>query len=149
MINIVVIDGQGGRMGSVFIERWKKNGKTASRVIAVGTNSMATLAMLKAGADGGATGENPVVVNTANADYVVGPIGIMAADALLGEVTPVMACAVARCRAEKIFIPVNACRYRVAGVGYFTLNELIDDAIAQIEKTEKEKQFKTIPAKPE
>lgn len=137
-MKILVIDGQGGRMGSQFIERFKKNAGFNARVIAVGTNSIAASAMLKAGADGAATGENPVIVNTKDADYVVGPIGILAADALLGEVTPAMAMAVAQCPAEKILIPVNAhaCHFHVAGVGNHTLNELIDDVIAQITEAE-------------
>ncbi len=138
-MKIVVIDGQGGRMGSQFIDRFKKSGQFQAKIIAVGTNSIAASAMLKAGADGAATGENPVLVNTRDADYVVGPIGILAADALLGEITPAMAMAVAQCAAEKILIPVNACNYRVAGVGSHTLNELIDDVIAQIALAEREK----------
>lgn len=138
-MKILVIDGQGGRMGSQFIDRYKKSGAITARIIAVGTNSLAASAMLKAGADGAATGENPVLVNTRDADYVVGPIGILAADALLGEITPAMAMAVAQCSAEKILIPVNACNYRVAGVGNHTLNELIDDVIFQITQAEQSK----------
>lgn len=131
-MKILVIDGQGGRIGSQFINRWKKAGASRGTVVAVGTNSMATEAMLKAGADGAATGENPVCVNARDADYIVGPIGILAADALLGEITPQIAASVARSRAEKILIPVNTCSYRVAGVGNYTLNELIDDVIHYI-----------------
>jgi len=93
-MKIVVIDGQGGRMGSAFIDKWIKSGGDPKELIAVGTNAMATSAMMKAGAVKAATGENPVVVNTSGADFVVGPIGIIAADALLGEITPKMAHAV-------------------------------------------------------
>lgn len=131
-MRIVVIDGQGGRMGSLFIEKWRQvNGKSAE-IIAVGTNGIATSAMLRAGADAGATGENPVIVNVRSADYIVGPIGIMAADALYGEVTQAMANAVARSSAQKILIPVNNCGFRVAGVGSSSLSELIGDAVRQI-----------------
>ncbi|MDO4554626.1 MAG: DUF3842 family protein [Lachnospiraceae bacterium] len=133
-MKILVIDGQGGRMGSTFIEKWRQRAAKQTRVIAVGTNSIATSAMLKAGADGGATGENPVLVNAADADYIVGPIGIIAADALLGEVTPLMAAAVARSKAQKVLIPVNACKYQVAGVKDCTMSELIDDTVKQILK---------------
>ena len=129
---IVVIDGQGGRMGSLFIERWKKQGKVQAEIVAVGTNSAATSAMLKAGADKAATGENPVVVYARKADYIVGPIGILAADALLGEVTAVMAESVARSDARKLLIPVNSCGFYVAGVGGYTLSELVDDAVDMI-----------------
>lgn len=135
-MKIVVIDGQGGRMGSQFIIRWKKTRTLQGTVIAVGTNSTATAAMIKAGADGGATGENPVRVNVKDADYIVGPIGILAADALLGEVTPQMATLVAQSKAEKILIPVHTCSFRVAGVGDYTLNELIDDVIRYIDESE-------------
>ena len=79
-MKIVVIDGQGGRMGSAFIDKWIKSGGDPKELIAVGTNAMATSAMMKAGAVKAATGENPVVVNTSGADFVVGPIGIIAAD---------------------------------------------------------------------
>ena len=135
-MRIVVIDGQGGRMGSLFIEKWRQaNGKDAE-IIAVGTNSMATAAMLKAGADAGATGENPVVVNVKHADYVVGPIGIMATDALYGEVTEKMATAVATSSALKVLIPVNSCNFRVVGVGEYKLSELIMDAVRMVQKGE-------------
>lgn len=130
---IVVIDGQGGRMGSLFIERWKRQAKGRARLIAVGTNSAATASMLKAGADRAATGENPVVVNARKADYIVGPIGILAADALMGEVTSAMANAVAKSDAKKLLIPVNSCCYYVAGVGDYTLSELVDDVVQKIE----------------
>ncbi len=131
-MKIVVIDGQGGRMGSQFIERLRKAGYSG-QVVAVGTNSTASAAMLRAGADAAATGENPVLVNTRDADYVVGPIGIMAADALYGEVTPAMAAAVGSCPGRKILIPVNACNYRVAGVENYSMGYLLDDAVRQIE----------------
>ncbi len=125
-------------MGSQFIERLRKSGY-GGEIIAVGTNSTASAAMLKAGADAAATGENPVLVNTRDADYVVGPIGIMAADALYGEVTPAMAQAVGSCRAWKVLIPVNACKYRVAGIENYSMGFLLDCAVIQIEELEKEK----------
>ena len=93
MKKIVVIDGQGGRLGQMVVEGIKKEGLTAE-LVAIGTNSSATAAMLKAGADAAATGENPVVVACRTADVIVGPIGIVAADSLLGEITPAMAVAV-------------------------------------------------------
>lgn len=132
MAQILVIDGQGGRMGATFIERLKKkNGN--SDIIAVGTNSMATEAMLKAGANHAATGENPVVVNSKKADYIVGPIGIIAADSLYGEITSKMSVAVAKSSARKLLIPVNTCGIYVAGISDKSLNELIDDVIDKME----------------
>lgn len=130
---IVVIDGQGGRMGSLFIEKFRKlYDANRAELIAVGTNSAATSAMLKAGAHKAATGENPVIVNAGKADYIVGPIGVIAADSLLGEVTAAMAKAVSSSEAEKLLIPVNTCGFYVAGVGSHTLSELIDDVIQMI-----------------
>lgn len=131
---IVVIDGQGGRMGSLFIEKFRKlYDADKAELIAVGTNSAATSAMLKAGAGKAATGENPVIVNARRADYIVGPIGVTAADSLLGEVTPAMANAVASSEAKKLLIPVNTCGFYVAGVGTYTLSELVDDVIQMIQ----------------
>ncbi|MGN0311867.1 MAG: DUF3842 family protein [Lachnospiraceae bacterium] len=128
----MVIDGQGGRIGSMFVEKWIKAGHNVEELVVVGTNSIATSSMIKSGARAAATGENPVVVNARTADYVVGPIGIMAADALLGEVTPTMAQAVATSPAKKVLIPMNTCDYIVVGVGDQKLSELIDEAVAQI-----------------
>ena len=105
-MKIVVIDGQGGKMGSALIERIKA-ALPEQTCIAVGTNSIATAAMLRAGADAGATGENPVIVNVRDADVVAGPIGILVANALYGEISPAMACAVAECSAVKLLLPVN------------------------------------------
>ena len=114
---IMVMDGQGGRMGSLFIEKWiAAQGKGAAQLVAIGTNSAATAAMLRAGAEAGATGENPVRVNAARADYIVGPIGILGADAMYGEVTEAMAAAVGRSEALKVLMPVNNCSFTVVGV---------------------------------
>lgn len=131
-MRIMVIDGQGGRIGSMFVEKWIKAGHSVEELVVVGTNSIATSSMIKSGARAAATGENPVVVNARTADYIVGPIGIMAADALLGEVTPTMAQAVATSPAKKVLIPMNTCDYIVVGVGDQKLSELIDEAVAQI-----------------
>ena len=114
-MKIVVVDGQGGRLGRLLVEEVKARLPQA-QVYALGTNTVATAAMLKAGADFGATGENPVVRNVADADGVLGPVGIVIANAILGEVTPAMAEAVGSCRAKKFLIPMNSCGVLVAGV---------------------------------
>ena len=114
-MKIVVIDGQGGRLGQLLVERVKSRLPLA-QVYAVGTNTVATAAMLKAGADFGATGENPVIRNVMDADGVLGPVGIVVANSILGEVTPAMAEAVGSCRAKKFLVPVNSCGVVVAGV---------------------------------
>ena len=115
-MKIVVVDGQGGRLGRLLVEEVRKRLPQA-QICALGTNAVATAAMLKAGADFGATGENPVVRNVADADGVLGPVGIVIANAILGEVTPAMAEAVGSCRAKKFLIPMNSCGVVVAGVG--------------------------------
>lgn len=127
-MKVVVIDGQSGRMGQLFIER----AKTASlpcQIMAVGTNAIATSAMLKAGADNGATGENPVLVACRTADIIVGPIGILAADSLMGEISPAMAVAVGQSPARKLLLPVNQCNNIVAGVPNLSLGKLMDEAV--------------------
>ena len=127
-MKLVVIDGQSGRMGQVLIERVKAAALTCE-IVAVGTNAIATSAMLKAGADAGATGENPVVVNCRDADVIAGPIGILAADSLLGEVTPAMAVAVGQSPARKLLLPVNHCNNVVVGTQSMALSKLMDEAV--------------------
>jgi len=122
---ILVIDGQGGRVGALLVSEIKK-ADLPVHLIAVGTNSIATSAMLKAGADQGATGENPVVVGARRADIIIGPIGIVLADALLGEVTAAMATAVASSDAQRILIPQNRCSTTVVG----TTDRTVADYVA-------------------
>ncbi len=132
MKKIVVIDGQGGRMGAALVAQLKTLDLPA-QTIALGTNSAATAAMLKAGADAGATGENPVVVCCGNADLILGPLGIITANALLGEITPRMAAAVSGSRAQKLLIPVNRCSVTVVGVQELSLGDYVK-AAAQMAK---------------
>ena len=127
-MKVVVIDGQSGRMGQLFIERARAAG-VPCQLFAVGTNAIATAAMLKAGAAAGATGENPVLVACRTADIIAGPIGILSADSLLGEITPAMAVAIGQSGAKKLLLPVNQCSNLVAGVPAMTLKELIDKAL--------------------
>lgn len=132
-MHILVIDGQGGRIGRSLIELIKQKIPEAY-VTAVGTNAMATAAMLKGGADDAATGENPVVFMAARADVIVGPIGIVTADSLLGEVTAKMAEAVGRSDAVRILIPVDKCNTKVAGIGSYSSGKLIEDAVRLIQE---------------
>ena len=127
-MKVVVIDGQSGRMGQLFIER-AKSASLSCQIMAVGTNAIATSAMLKAGADNGATGENPVLVSCRTADIIVGPIGILAADSLMGEISPAMAVAVGQSPARKLLLPVNQCNNIVAGVPNLSLGKLMDEAV--------------------
>ena len=125
---ILIIDGQGGRIGSRLVTLLKEQCPHGV-LTAVGTNSMATASMIKAGA---ATGENAVVVNARRADVIVGPIGIVIADALLGEITPAMAVAVGQSAAEKILIPVNRCENQVVGVENLPVSDLLNRAVEMI-----------------
>ncbi len=129
MNTVLVIDGQGGRIGCLIIEGIKAAG-AAVRLYAVGTNSIATAAMMKAGADRGATGENAVIVNCRSADVIIGPLGIVVADALMGEISPAMAAAVGRSAAEKLLIPINMCNNVVVGVAEQSVKELVAQAVA-------------------
>jgi len=131
-MRILVIDGQGGRIGCGIIEQLRKIGFDGE-ILAVGTNSTATQAMMKAGADRGATGDNPVAVNAAEADIITGPVGIIAANSLMGEVTPRMAYSVAASRAKKILVPVSRCNIAMAGTQELTLNEYIAKAAEMIQ----------------
>ncbi|MDR1689516.1 MAG: DUF3842 family protein [Clostridiales bacterium] len=131
MKKIVVIDGQGGKIGSLLTSRIKALNLNCE-IFAVGTNSLATAAMLKAGADYGATGENPVIVNCRDADIIVGPIGIVVADSLLGEVTPGMAVAVGQSRAQKVYLPLNKCNNHIAGSRDLPFPELIEAAVKNV-----------------
>lgn len=132
-MKIVVIDGQGGRLGQLIIENIKSNNINCN-ITAIGTNSIATSAMVKAGADEAATGENPVVVACRTADIIIGPIGIISADSLLGEITPVMANAIGQTEAIKLLVPINKCNNRVVGVKEMSFNELVNETISELKK---------------
>ena len=131
-MKITIIDGQCGRIGKSIIEQIKKKHSNLE-LYAIGTNSIATSAMLKAGADNGATGENAVIVNAADSDIIVGPIGIVFANALLGEITPSIATAVSSSKAYKILIPVNRCNHYVAGCEEAPMGDYIRIAVDKIE----------------
>ena len=126
-MNVIVIDGQGGRMGRAIVEELRERCPELT-VTAIGTNSTATASMMKAGARVGATGENPVLVACRDADLIIGPIGIVIADSLLGEITPAMAAAVGSSRAHKILIPVAGhahCRHTLIGCEELPLSDYI------------------------
>lgn len=136
-MKLVVIDGQGGKIGKLLIEKLKNALETAE-IYAIGTNSIATSVMMKAGADYAATGENPVIVNVRDADVIVGPIGIVIADSLLGEITPAMATAVGQSCAEKVLLPINKCKNHVVGVKEATVSEIVNDAVQYIVTLDKQ-----------
>ena len=135
--NILVIDGQGGQLGSQIIKELQGFRDKIS-IMAVGTNATAAAAMKKAGANQAAAGENPVIVACRKADVIIGPIGIVIADALLGEITPKMAVAVGQADAVRILIPVNRCENLIAGVSNLSMSVLIQDVIAKLDKVMEE-----------
>ena len=130
-MQILVIDGQGGKLGSQLVKAILELYPQAD-LMAVGTNSVAAAAMKKAGAPQAATGENAVAVACRKADVIVGPIGIVIADALWGEVTPGMAVAVGQANAARILLPVNRCDNMVAGVGHLSTSALLQDTLAKL-----------------
>lgn len=131
-MKILVIDAQGGGIGKAAVSSLRE-AFPASEIIAVGTNTIATSAMLKAGADHGATGENAVVVCSRDADYIVGPLGIVIADSMYGEITPKMAVAIGQSNADRILIPIHHCKNTVVGVQSYQIDNLIKLAIEEIE----------------
>lgn len=132
-MRIIIIDGQGGGVGKSLCQEIKKR-CPSQHLIAVGTNAMATAAMLKAGADQGATGENAVVVLAREADVIVGPMGIVLCNAMLGEITKKMAAAVGKSRAHKVLIPIKRCQVTVAGVLDAPLSDYVEQAAAEVER---------------
>ena len=132
-MNILVIDAQGGGFGKQLVSAIKKEFPQAE-LTAVGTNSVATAAMLKAGADRAATGENAVIVGARKADIIAGPIGIVIADSLCGEITPAMALAVAQSRAKRILMPFNHCDNVIVGVSDLSVGRLVQGVLDEIRK---------------
>lgn len=137
-MNITVIDGHGGMLGASLVKEILAEMEGVS-ITAVGTNATATAAMLKAGAAKAATGENPVIVACRKADVIIGPVGIVIADSLYGEITPAMALAVGQADAVRILIPMNKCENLIAGVGNVTTGELIADVIDKLKNVSCEK----------
>jgi hypothetical protein len=130
-MNILVIDGQGGGLGKQLVAAIRAACPEAG-LTAVGTNSMAASAMLKAGAQHVATGENAVIVNCRRADIIVGPLGIVIADALLGEITPAMAAAVCQANAKRVLVPVNHCDNYIVGVPEQPIGRLVAAAAEKV-----------------
>lgn len=127
-MKIAIIDGQGGRIGQMIVSAIKQ-AELPCQLHAIGTNSTATAAMMKAGADAGATGENPVIVACRDADVIIGPLGILVADALMGEITPKMAVAVGQSKAIKLLLPLNLCQNLVVGTQTMSVSRLINETV--------------------
>lgn len=134
-MRIAVIDGQGGGIGKSLVEKLRKELPEDVEIIALGTNSLATSFMLKAGANEGATGENAIVFNAGKVDIIMGAIGIVAANSMLGELTPIMAKAIAEGSAKKILLPLNRCNIEIVGVDKSEpMPHLIDKAVQSVKE---------------
>ena len=132
-MNVLILDAQGGGVGKQLVTEIKKELPDVT-ITAVGTNAAATASMHKAGADHLATGENAVVVASRKADFILGPIGIVIADSMLGEITPAMARAIAQADAVRILIPFSHCDTYIAGVKDAGMSVLIKEAVAELKK---------------
>lgn len=132
MIRIAVVDGQGGGIGKAIVERIKSADIKGIEILALGTNATATGQMLRAGADEGATGENAIVHNMKEIDIVIGVIAVLAANSMLGELTPLMVEAIGGSKAFKILLPINRCGIHVVGVKDTNLSLLLDEAVVSI-----------------
>lgn len=136
-MNVLVMDGQGGGIGRALVEGLRKAAPDMS-VMAVGTNAAATAAMLRAGAAQAATGENAAVWNMKDADVILGPLGILVANGLMGEVTPRMAAALGESPALKILIPSHKCRVEIAGIGEVPVSQSVAAAVERVVSLMKE-----------
>lgn len=132
-MKIAVIDGQGGGIGKAIIEKLRKELPEETDIIALGTNALATSFMMKAGANEGATGENAIVYNVNKVDIILGPIGIIAANSMAGELTPLMAQAVSESSAKKLLLPLNRCNIEIVGIERNQpMPHLIDSAVQNL-----------------
>jgi NAD(P)-dependent dehydrogenase (short-subunit alcohol dehydrogenase family) len=131
---LVVIDGVGGGIGAQIVERLRKEDLRGLSIVALGTNAVATQRMVNAGADRGASGENAVRVSIDLADYIIGPIGIVLPNAMMGEITPSIAEAVFNSRGRKLLLPLNQPHFEIVGMSQRNVNDLITDAILALKK---------------
>lgn len=131
-MRIAVIDGQGGGIGKVIVEKLRKDLPEETEIIALGTNALAASLMIKAGANEGASGENAIVYNVDKVDIIIGVIGIIAANSMLGELTSAMAAAISSSPAKKILLPLNKCNIEIVGVKNEPLPHLVDSTVEKI-----------------
>jgi hypothetical protein len=133
-MKVLIVDGQGGGVGRSLVEAISKKCSNVE-IVAVGTNSVATTNMLKGTGVNAATGENAVIFNCRNADYILGPIGIIMANAMFGEITPKMAEAISSSNAKIILIPMNRCHATIVGIEEKKISDYIDEAVTKILQT--------------
>ncbi len=134
LVRIAIIDGMGGGIGAQIIERLRKEDLPEMAIIALGSNAAATQRMIAAGADRGATGENAIRVSVGTVDFIVGPVGIVLPNAMMGEITPAVAEAVLGTRARKFLLPISQPHFEIIGVAPMNMNELIGEAISVLSR---------------
>jgi len=139
-MKIAIIDGQGGGLGSNIILKLRENLSSEDEILAFGTNAIATSQMMKSGAQKGASGENAICRNASRMDLIIGPIGILLANAMLGEVTPAIAEAVASSPAHKIVLPITTCNVDVVGKNNDSLPEMIRQIVEKVHQFKLERQ---------
>lgn len=139
-MKLLVIDGQGGGVGKSLVQAFKAT-LPGQAVMAVGTNAAATGAMLRAGADSAATGESAICYQCQSADVIVGVMGILHANAMLGEISPAIAAAVSASPAQKVLLPMERCGLHVVGVGKQTLDQAIQGAVAKVQSINAEREI--------
>ncbi len=133
-MRIAVIDGQGGGIGKAVVARLRTDFGNTVEILALGTNAVATGNMMKSGADAGATGENAVRVNTGKMDLIIGPMAILMANSMLGEITAIIAEAVSESPARKIIVPLNLCNVHIIGIQTLKISEAMDQVAAEVAK---------------
>jgi hypothetical protein len=131
----MVMDGQGGGIGATIIKGLRASVGNDPEILALGTNSIATSRMMKAGANKGGTGENAIIQTSKRVDIIVGPLAILMANSMMGEVTPEMAAAVSSCEAKKILIPLTQEKVRIAGVSGEPLPHLVGQVVEMIKES--------------
>lgn len=133
-MKIAVIDGQGGGIGKAVVARLRTEFGDNLEILALGTNAVATGNMLKNGANAGATGENAVRVNAGKVDLIIGPMAILMANSMLGEITSIMAEAVSESPARKIIVPLNLCNVHIIGIQTLKISEAMDQVALEVAK---------------
>ncbi len=134
----MVIDGQGGGIGATIIKRLRESIGNDIEILALGTNSIATSRMMKAGANRGATGENAIIRTSQIVDVIIGPLGIIMADSMMGEMTPQMAASVSSSEAKKILIPLTQENVEIVGGSGEPLPHLVEQVVAIIKEINKD-----------
>ncbi len=137
-MRLMIMDGQGGGIGATIIKGLRESVGHDLEILALGTNSVATSRMMKAGANRGGTGENAIVRTSREVDVIVGPLAIIMANAMMGEVTPRMAEAVSSSRAQKVLIPLTQEKVRLVGISAEPLPHLVSQVIGIIEEMGKD-----------